>query len=51
MVCAGNIEAGYRKLSSHVSRRQPRLHALLQEARHLGSTRRCDEPGVVREAV
>ncbi|MFZ0469174.1 MAG: thermostable hemolysin [Thiogranum sp.] len=50
LVCAGNIEAGYRKLSMHVSQRQPRLQALLQDARRLGlGTRPGGIPGV-REA-
>lgn len=36
MVCAGDIDAGYSKLCTHVSARQPRLHALLHEASRLG---------------
>ncbi len=36
VVCAGDIEAGWKKLSAHVSPGQPKLHTLLQEARALG---------------
>ena len=36
VVCAGDIEAGWNKLSGHVSLAQPKLHALLQEAWALG---------------
>ncbi len=51
MVYAGNIEAGYNKLSAHVSQHHPRLRALLQEAQRLGTNIRLDEPRIVREAV
>ncbi len=51
MVYAGNIEAGYKKLSAHISQRQPRLHALMQEAQHLGASSRLDESPAIREAV
>jgi hypothetical protein len=51
MVYAGNIEAGYKKLSAHVSQRQPRLHALMQEAQHQGMHIRLDESPTIREAV
>ena len=51
MVYAGNIEAGYRKLSTHVSQRQPRLHALLQEAQRMGTGTRLNESRIIREAV
>ena len=36
VVCAGDIEAGYKKLSAFVSPRQPMLDALLQEALYRG---------------
>jgi hypothetical protein len=36
VVCSGDIEAGWKKLSAHVSSSQPKLHALLHEARLLG---------------
>jgi hypothetical protein len=36
VVCAGDIEAGWNKLSGHVSTAQPKLHALLQEACAMG---------------
>lgn len=51
VVCAGDIEAGYRKLSAHVSSRQPRLQALLNDAWQLGA--RCRQTGesILREAV
>jgi hypothetical protein len=51
MVYAGNIEAGYRKLSAYVSQRQPRLQALLQEAQRVGTGTRLDESRMIREAV
>ena len=51
VVCAGDIEAGYRKLSAHVSPRQPRLYALLQEARLLGMNASIDSAHHIREAV
>jgi Thermostable hemolysin len=51
VVCAGDIEAGYKKLSAHVSHRQPKLHALLQEARLLGISARFDNAQDIREAV
>jgi Thermostable hemolysin len=51
LVYAGNIEAGYNKLSAHVSQRQPRLHGLLLEARQLGASTRPRQDCAVREAV
>ena len=36
VVCAGDIEAGWNKLSGHVSMAQPKLHTLLREACALG---------------
>jgi hypothetical protein len=51
LVYAGNIEAGYKKLNTHVSQRQPRLHALLQEAQRLGASTHRDEPRVICKAV
>jgi Thermostable hemolysin len=51
MVYVGNIEAGYKKLSAHVSQRQPRLHALMREARHLGASNHPVESPVISEAV
>jgi hypothetical protein len=51
MVYAGNIEAGYKKLSAHISQRQPRLHALMQEARRLGASSRLDESRLIHEVV
>jgi hypothetical protein len=50
-VYAGNIEAGYKKLSAHVSQRQPRLQALMQEAARLGASSRLDASAAMREAV
>jgi Thermostable hemolysin len=50
-VYVGNIEAGFKKLNAHVSPRQPRVHALLQEARRLGMSIRHDGLFGVREAV
>jgi hypothetical protein len=46
LVCAGDIEAGYEKLSAFVSQRQPMLSALLQEARYRGLAVR---PGNARD--
>jgi hypothetical protein len=46
LVCAGDIEAGYEKLSAFVSQRQPMLSALLQEARYRGLGVR---PGYARD--
>lgn len=51
VVCAGDIEAGYKKLNAHVSHRQPMLHALLQEARLLGTNARFDNTQDMHEAV
>ena len=51
LVCAGDIEAGYQKLNAHVSPRQPKLYALLQEARRLGMQARFDGAPDMREAV
>jgi hypothetical protein len=51
LVYAGNIEAGYKKLRAHVSRHQPRLHALLHEAQRLGARFRFDQARVVCKAV
>ena len=51
VVCAGDIEAGYRKLIAHVSPRQSRLYALLQEARLLGMNAHIDSAQHIREAV
>lgn len=51
MVFAGSIEAGYKKLSTHISSRQPRLHALLQEAQQLGISSRRVEAQAMREAM
>jgi hypothetical protein len=49
MVCAGDIEAGWNKLSGHVSMAQPKLHALLQEARALGMHNRYRTAHVLGE--
>ena len=51
MVYAGNIDAGYKKLSAHISQRKPRLHALMQEALRLGASSRLDESPAIREVV
>jgi hypothetical protein len=51
LVYAGNIEAGYNKLSAHVSQHHPRLRALLQEAQRLGTNVRLNERRVIRAAV
>src|SRR3569623_645868 len=40
VVCAGDLPAGYRKLTGHISSRQPLLHALIEECRRLGWARR-----------
>jgi len=37
LVCGGDIEAGFRKLTAHVSSRQPQLQALLREAWVVGA--------------
>ena len=50
MVCAGDIQAGWRKLSLHVSATQPKLHALLQEASGLGNQTRYRMAQAVSEA-
>lgn len=49
-VCAGDIAAGYHKLNTHISLRQPRLHALMEISRALGLTWRSGAQ-TVREAV
>jgi hypothetical protein len=50
-VYAGNIEAGLSKLRAHVSPRQPRVHALLQDAQRLGTNIGRDGLPGIREAV
>lgn len=50
LVCAGDIEAGYRKLSQHVGARNPRLQILLHTVRRLGIASRYAGGGI-REAV
>ena len=51
MVYAGDIEAGYCKLITHVSQRQPKLKALLDEARYLGIRARLGTAHGVLEAI
>lgn len=51
VVCAGDIEAGWRKLSAHVSPSQPRLHALLHEARAIGAATSGQFGHALSEAV
>jgi hypothetical protein len=41
MVCVGDIQSGYRKLSGFVSHGQPMLRALLDEAHRQAATRWC----------
>lgn len=40
VVCAGDITAGYQKLTGHISSRQPLLHTLIEDCRRLGWTQR-----------
>lgn len=50
VVCAGDIEAGYKKLNAFVSQRQPMLYALLQEALHHGLNTRFGYAGGIDKA-
>jgi Thermostable hemolysin len=50
MVCAGDISAGYQKLVASISRRQPLLSTLLQEAFRLGLKARGGYAGDVDKA-
>ncbi len=51
VVCGGDIEAGYRKLTAHVSSRQPGLQALLRDAWRLGQRLRHGDAPTAESAV
>jgi len=51
VVYAGDIEAGYRKLTAHVSQRQPKLQKLLRDAWFLGISTRPAVAQNIRDAV
>jgi len=51
VVCAGDITAGYYKLITSVTQRQPLLSALLQDAFSHGLKARCEYAGTIGEAV
>jgi hypothetical protein len=50
VVCAGDIAAGYHKLVSSVSQRQPLLNALLQETYSHGLNTRIGFAGDIGKA-